>query len=145
MAYGNWGAFVYKNGKRQKTHEDNTPYMETELESGYWQAFMRAKDNRINCHHAVMGDGESAIRLCGYKCYPVLFDKGEEIDLKQFYSGDLEHGKYLPDDYDLEFKYKDHEITISRSDNFVDLWMKTPDGDVWNSHCGYEYGAGHDD
>jgi hypothetical protein len=27
MAYGNWGAFVYKNGERQETHEDNLKYI----------------------------------------------------------------------------------------------------------------------
>lgn len=28
MAYGNWGAFVYRNGERQTDREDQTPYSE---------------------------------------------------------------------------------------------------------------------
>ena len=48
MAYGNWGAFVYKNGERQPNWEDNTPYRETDLIAGYWQAFGRKEDGERN-------------------------------------------------------------------------------------------------
>ena len=99
MAYGNWGAFVYRNDERQESHEDNTPYKETEFTAGYWQAFLIGKDG-IRCHHAVCGDMD--LRLCGYKCYPVLFNKGEEIPLNQFFDGELEKigdSEYLPDYY----------------------------------------------
>lgn len=38
-----------------------------------------------------------------------------------------------------------YEFTATLRDNFVDLYLKQPDGAVWTSTCGYEYGAGHMD
>ena len=90
MAYGNWGAFVYKDGERQPKREDNTPYCEDELEPGYYQAFGGNDENgeriitgkKLGVHHATMGHGK--FRLCGYKSYPVIFLEGKEIDINQF-------------------------------------------------------------
>lgn len=106
MAYGNWGAFVFRAGERMKSHEDNTPFFESEASSGYWQAFVhghssqdvgdllpghasvqqeprtpfthRRSDFRINPHHAVLGD--RAVRFCGYKAHPVLLVGAPEGD-----------------------------------------------------------------
>ena len=145
MAYGNWGAFVYKNDERMTDFEDNTPYEENEIQSGYWQAFFNGKDG-INCHHAVLCDTE--LRLCGYKCYPQLLFKGEPVDLEQFYKGELQQigdNEYLPDEYDMEFEFEGHKLKIETYENFVELWVESPSGDKWYSKCGYCYGAGHDD
>lgn len=130
MAYGNWGAFVYRNGERMRQWEDNTPYRESDLPSGYWQAFVQP-DKNIGTHHAVLG--EKRVRLCGYKCYPVLFIDGARIDEGQYADGIIV--------LDGE-RYK---FSIDRDDNMVDLELTEPDGTEWTARCGYEYGAGHMD
>lgn len=132
MAYGNWGAFVYKNGERMKTHEDATPYKENEFESGYTQAFMRSEGR---CpHHAVLG--EKDVRLTGYKSSAGLLFKGQRIELEKYktkegsYVGEIEGYKFEAEEYD---------------GNMVDLKLVEPDGTQWKATCGYEYGSGHMD
>lgn len=137
MAYGNWGAFVYKNGERQETREDNVPYKEDEIQSGYWQAFLRP-DKSIGTHHATLGNGP--IRLCGYKCYPVLLWNGKVVDLSQF-------PRVWEDDeeYEIISEYKGYKFKIERIENWVSLELIEPDGTRWNTKCGYCIGAGHED
>ena len=142
MAYGNWGAFVYKNNVRQHNREDNTPYKEDERQAGYYQAFFDDGES-LGCHHATLGDGE--IRLCGYKSTPILYDKGRAVDLLQFYDGEpeiFEDEKYLPDEFELDFTYKNHKISIEKECNRVDLSLYEPSGTFWKSECGYCMGAG---
>ena len=139
MAYGDWGAFVYKNGVRMESHEDNTPYKETELQAGYAQAFLRSEG--MNPHHATLGDMD--VRLCGYKNYPRLYLRGEQLDMTPF---------LIPseapewEDQDWKGLIGGYDFTVTQyDDNMVDLYLKQPDGSVWNSTCGYCYGAGHID
>ena len=143
MAYGNWGAFVRKNGERMKEWEDATPYKEKEFESGYYQAFARGLNKELDPHHAVLGDKK--MRLCGYKNYPVLFFDGIKIDIEQYVVKDE---NYDETDYEHDYKGKieDYEFTTTQyNDNMVDLYLKEPDGTVWTATCGYCYGAGHMD
>lgn len=136
MAYGNWGAFVYKNGERQKSREDNTPFHEDEEMGG-----------KIRCRHASLGDGD--IRLCGNRCYPELYYKEEKIALASFYEGETEifEGEeyILSDKYVMQFEFKGHLIKIEKDETFIELTLIHPDGTKWFSKCGYCYGAGHDD
>ena len=143
MAYGNWGAFVRMNGERKKNHEDNTPYEENERKEGYYQAFNMS--GKLGVHHASLGHQD--MRLCGYKCWPVLFHKGEKIDIEKYRIINDEHPKV--DEYD-EDRYYAGEIdgytfNAEMRDNFVELNLKEPNGDIWTSTCGYQYGAGHMD
>lgn len=139
MAYANWGAFVFKDGKRMKNWEDQTPYKETELNSGYHQLWLK-EEGDLDTYHAVLGDKN--IRLCGYKCYPQLFENGKEIDLNMYGVGEKIDDEY----YQFYGIVDDHEFWINNKvTNFVFLKLKQPDGSIWLSKCGFEYGAGHTD
>jgi hypothetical protein len=143
MAYGNWGAFVYKNGERQPNWEDNTPYRETNLTAGYWQAFGRQEGpEQISPHHAVLG--KNRVRVCGHKNCFILYLDGKEIE---------DTDQYIVDTYEnfdvdalhqgeIEgYKFRAKEF----SGNMIDLELIEPDGTCWQSRCGYAFGAGWPD
>lgn len=137
MAYGNWGGNVFRNGERMREWEDATPYKETEFLAGYHQAFLR--DEGCNPHHAVLG--EKDVRLCGYKSYPVLFVKGEKVDLSPFTTRD--------DNYtsDGEGEIEGYRFSWETGDDpaMVSLELIEPDGTAWSGFSGYAVGAGYDD
>ena len=150
MAYGNWGAFVYRNGERMTQWEDNTPYRETELQAGYWQAFAGT-----GAHHAVLG--EKRVRLCGYKCYPSLMVDGVKADIDSYGQADPSvddsftgsNGVYYPDFHhfsgDINLDGDTYHLSADRDGNMLDLELIEPDGTKWTARCGFEYGAGHMD
>lgn len=138
MAYGNWGAFVFQDGKHQPQWEDNTPYKETELQAGYWQAFRN--DSETHPHHAILG--KDRMRVCAYKNYLVLFLDGKQIDTST----------YLPtEDYNAWESLYQGEIEGYKfraqmfNGNMIDLELVEPDGTHWVARCGYCYGSGHMD
>jgi hypothetical protein len=140
MAYGNWGAFVRRNGERMTQWEDATPYRENEQASGYYQAFMRGADGKkFNPHHAVLGD--KRLRLCGYKCYPVLLVDGEQREINAFAIGEEDPSLYRHREYRGEID--GYEFRAECRENFVELYLREPDGATWTATCGFEYGAGH--
>jgi len=153
MAYGNWGAFVYRNGERAREHEDATPYKEKEYAPGYHQAFgiarvevvdgqpvaVKKPEADLRVYHATLGAGR--VRLCGYKAYPTLFVDGAQVELTPFGREPDEYG----DPREYAGTVEGHEFTASLRMNFVDLYLKEPDGTTWTATCGYEYGAGHMD
>lgn len=151
MAYSNWGAFVYRNSERRTDKEDVEVFDtdEAAVPTGYriFANILKNKDrdddNWANhSHHAVLGDGP--VRLCcGYKCYPELWhmtDNGpEQIDLKKF--AEFEEDEEIFD-YSGELDgYKFSTLSINDG-NRVELRLEEPDGTVWTSICGFEYGAG---
>lgn len=146
MAYGDYGAFVYKNNVRMRDWEDQTPYKEKEIDNGYWQAFLQARDKTLSPHHAVLGDGPK-IRLCGYKYMPSLLDEGEAVLLADYYPKKEDLEKYndtycLPDEYEFSFEYKNYKVNLSKDeDEPLTLGLMTPEGDVWHAICGYGVGA----
>lgn len=141
MAYGNWGAFVYKNGERQPNREDATPYREG-LESGYHQVFSR--DKGYDPHHAVLGNGP--FRLCGYKNYPVLFLDGKKEDIV-FYRVDkeidIDHWEFSESN-GIKGEWKGYKF-FAGGDDPLYLEVTEPDGTKWAGECGYMMGAGHED
>lgn len=152
MAYGNWGAFVYRNGERMHEWEDQTPYEEHRLTPGYHQAFGvvheagqpvesitidRGRD-RISVHHAVLG--QQRVRLCGYKNYPIMFLDRERVELDPYLVG----GEPF-DNAEYKGEIEGCEFTAEQDGNMLSLYLKEPDGTVWTSTCGYEHGAGHQD
>lgn len=150
MAYGNWGAYVYKNGERQTEREDNTPYREHELESGYLQAFHPGRrDGSVRPHHAVLGSGR--IRLCAHKSAVVLYVDGAEVDsqeLRKQYASHLESDDegYLweAEETIYQGKIEEHSFKAKPFDgNMLDLELIEPDGTHWTARAGYAYGSGH--
>lgn len=156
MAYGNWGAFVYKNGERQNNREDNTPYFEDEIQAGYYQAFGGNDENdnrlstgkKLHCCHASLGNGD--FRLCGYKSYPQLYWKGEEVDDKPYQKGEKAGTDdwYFHDSREgIEGELNGYKFKAYPSDNpeAVNLELIEPDGTKWIGKSGYCMGSGHDD
>lgn len=138
MAYGNWGAWVFRNGVNMPNWEDQTPYEEESRESGYHQAFNM--DGKLGVHHAVLGGNE--VRLCGYKNYPALFVRMEAVDLDAYKTSDGDvwaDGTWEGEVAGYRFKAEQF------NDNMIDLWLLEPDDTRWSARCGYCYGAGHDD
>lgn len=141
MAYGNYGAFVYKDGSRQKNREDNTPYLEDELEAGYWQAFAGNNEKKLDCVHASLGSGR--VRLCAYKNSPRLYLDGKLLEIEK------NSNTYLEDEIfqiEAEGEIEGYKFSISQyADNMIQLELVDPDGTKWTATCGYAYGAGHMD
>lgn len=142
MAYGNWGAFVYKDGARQENREDNTPYKEEELKPGYYQAF--GIQEGMDAHHASLGDGP--IRLCGYKSWPRLYWEGQSVDLLPYQKGDSAgtDNWYFHESDGIEgelngYKFKAWPCSDPES---VDMELIQPDGVKWTGKSGYGMGAG---
>jgi hypothetical protein len=136
MAYGNWGAFVYKNGERQNNREDNTPFKEDEKEAGYHQAFMRGNDG-LDPHHASLGSG--LFRLCGYKSYPIIFWDGKAVEDTPYQKGqDAGTDKWSwYDSEGIEGELNGYKFEATPDSD--------PDGTIWECKCGYCIGAGHED
>lgn len=124
MAYGNWGAFVSRDGIRVEDFED--AYF---FEGG-------------NLKHAVLGGRDNKVILCGYKCFPSLYVDGNKVDLEPYKTTNNED--YEDNDYEGEIE--GYKFSISQyNENMVDMTLIEPDGTVWESSCGFEYGAGHMD
>lgn len=154
MAYGNWGAYVYKNGERQKNREDNTPYKEDELEAGYWQAFGgNNKDGtrigtkaELYCTHASLGSGP--FRLCGYKSYPIIYWEGNSIDYEQYRIGNTpkeDWNWWESEGIEGELNGYKFKATPDSDPEAVNLELIEPDGTKWTGKSGYCMGAGYDD
>ncbi len=120
MAYGNWGAFVFKEGIRMNGHED----ADTGLPSGH----------ALDLCHAVLGDGR--VKLCGYKSIPVLLVDNAQVDLQSFTIDATRPGDFAGLIGDYRFRVTRH------GSNYIDLFLREPDGSVWTATCGFEYGAG---
>lgn len=128
MAYGNWGAFVYRNGDRMKDNEDASPFPK------------REGDGFVETFHAVLGNGR--VRLIGYKHTPKVYVDGVALNMDRFVvakPGVDNDEEFVGEVQGYEFKAAQHD------GNMVDLWLKEPDGTQWNATCGYCYGAGHMD
>jgi hypothetical protein len=143
MAYGNWGAFVYKNGVRQTNREDNTPFKEDELQPGYHQAFGRV-DTKLDPHHASLGSGP--FRLCGYKSSPYLFWEGNAVDDRPYQKGDNagtdDWSWYDSEGIEGELNGYKFRATPHEYPEAVELWVQEPDGTQWTGKSGYGMGAG---
>lgn len=125
MAYGNWGAFVYRNGERVRENEDAAPFPK------------QADQPFVQHYHAVLGNDR--VRLIGYKHWPALYVNAEPVPLDDFMVVAGEDSAWAG-------TFEGHEFKATQNNgNMIDLWMKEPDGSVWNATCGYCYGAGHMD
>lgn len=151
MAYSDYGAFVYRNGERQRSHEDAPPYREDRLADQGWTRLWTLRAEGLDCYHAVLG--QDRVRLCGYKNSPSLFIDGEEVAdiLPYLVEGEVEEWR----DSDGTLHHSCEEGTYAGevdgyrwrarqfNGNMVDLEMTEPDGTRWKARCGYLYGNGH--
>lgn len=151
MAYSNWGAFVYENGKRRFDKEDvgvfNTDEHTCPSGLRIFANIMKNQDKfpegkipwYTHSHHAVLGDRE--VRLCGYKSSPELWvcrgNTPERIPLDEDNEDCSVNGTV--DANEKTWKY----VFAMYNGNMVDLRLEESDGTVWTSTCGYQYGAGH--
>lgn len=169
MAYSDYGAFVYHNGKRRRDKEDVGVYDTDEAslptglrvyaniaklsESGKWEWYK-------NSHHGVMGDGR--VRVGCYKQgWPEIYEWEDGKDEPTKYTFDYlsrkfgwddykeYNGKrYEPDEYDKEFDFLGWHFNF-----WGDVDGGTPkygatmsrDGETWDCNYDYMYGAGFDD
>lgn len=148
MAYGNWGAYVYKNGERIESHEDVLPYREEEGISG-WPIVLLVRTEQQMCHHATLG--KERIRWCAHKAYPILYIDGKAMDeqeLRKRYatntSVDPDDGYiWEGDDTVYQGEVDGYKFRAQPFDgNMIDLELIEPDGTVWQARSGYAYGAG---
>lgn len=152
MAYSNWGAFVYKDGERRTDREDVGVFDDDEKDLPSGQKIFanilknmdRQNDDFWNhSHHAVLGDGP--VRLCGYKASPELYKIiGDKVEKVKIPTPDYEKDEWeISADGKVEIYGEAWEWKFNQyGGNKIDLHLIEPDGSVWNSTCGYCYGAG---
>lgn len=174
MAYGNWGAWVFRGDEHMSAWEDQTPYKEQAFEPGYHQAFGISNLSEalaeagegdktgdipgntnpwdgLGPHHAVLGQMD--VRFCGYKSDARLYLRGEQVDLDPYMT------EYYDTWTDREgVEHKDGSVWQGEIEgyrfraefdtdrlNMIDLELVEPDGTAWTARCGYCYGSGWDD
>lgn len=144
MAYSDYGAFVYLNGKRREDKEDVGVYDtdEASLPSGLriYANIMKHPDGCEwfeHSHHGVMGDG--IIRVGCYKQgWPELYEWGNGKDKPTLYTFDDLSRRFGWDDYEL---YGDERYPTDEYDKEFDFlgWHFN----FWGDDCGGtpKYGA----
>lgn len=168
MAYNDYGAFVYLNGKRRTDKEDVGVYDtdEASLPSG-----LRVFTNQLKLsggakwfefsHHGVLGDGR--VRVACYKQgWPEVYEWEDGKDEPTLYTFDdlsrkfgwddcVEHGdkRHETDEYDKEFDSLGWHFRF-RGDDCDDTpkyhaIMTNLDGETWECDYDYRFGAGFDD
>jgi len=157
MAYGNWGAKVWRNGKPCPERCDVPVFREPIIgydEPGvqkFWTELLRLKaegklaegDPRLHPFHCVLGDGP--VRLVGYKNWGKLYI----IDSEKPIRSDLglgEEYECTKEEFEHEYKGKKYKIFAEgREDPYrVLLRLEEPDGTVWHAVSGYTLGEGFD-
>lgn len=115
MAYGDYGAFVYLNGKRMKEFEYCDYYGQLT--------------------HGLIQDGDIDV-VCYKQGLPVIYYKGEQI---------IYYNENEIDDYNFEpfyYEFNGYEFYFRNEDRPYVVEMKTPNGDLWRCEYDYWYGAG---
>lgn len=118
MAYGNWGAFVYRDGQRRRDCEDAKGW----------------------AYHAVLGDGP--IRLCCYKVYPELLVLRDGIMARMAIPWDPWELGGAREAAGEVYGYR-WSATYAEPASVV-LTLTELDGATWRARCGSGIGAGHE-
>lgn len=169
MAYSDYGAFVYFNGKRRTDKEDVGIYDtdKASLPSGLrvYVNILKLKDDDDrewykHSHHGVMGDGR--VRVGCYKQgWPEIWEWEKGKDEPTEYAFDYLSRKFGWDDY---VEYSGNRYEADEYDNefdflgwhfhfWGDLYGDTPkygatmsrDGETWECQYDCSFGAGFDD
>ena len=155
MAYSDYGAFVYQNGKRRKDKEDTPIFSKDEnnlqqddnssSKDRFWFPLLDMKHERMSSlvmmvHHGVLGDGN--IRVACYKQgLPRIFEaklKGfKEIEYRE---PDVDFFEYD----EVDYSYKGYKF-LFRSGTPYEAEMIEPDGTVWRCEYDYSFGAGFEE
>lgn len=149
MAYSDYGAFVYKNGKRRTDKEDAPIFANDEevfgesidnIPSGLriWIASMYGH----KIYHGVMGD--SNIRVVCYKQgLPDIYELSENntpIRINYIDNKEIDCYDYEP----VEFEYKGYKFIFDNIYHYRAAMIE-PNGDCWECVYDYEYGGGFEE
>lgn len=166
MAYSDYGAFVYKNGQRQRDKEDVPVFGDPEVEAApsgarIWVNLLKARQGGTldtmkpheHLQHAVLGGGK--FRLCARKTWPVLFIARDDGTIDQLDMAEYRVDKSKSaDDWDwsdsegIAGEIEGHKFSawpLHADTARCVLELVEPDGTKWTATSGYQHGAGHDD
>lgn len=123
MAYSDYGAFVWLNGKRREDKEDVAVFASDNVD---WI-------NRI--HHGILGDGNIRV-MCHKQGLPSIYEATEDAIKNIKYCDDnTDYFKYEP----ISFEYKGYKFYFKSGKPYY-AKMITPDGDIWECQYDYMYG-----
>jgi hypothetical protein len=122
MAYCDYGAFVWRNGVRQRQLED------TDIDKKFW---------KMGITHGLIEDEHIKV-ICYKQGLPKIFYDDKELD---YY--DKEKIDYW-DFEDFSYDFNDYHFYFhSGFDTYPYLvTVNTPNGDTWVCEYDYAYGAG---
>lgn len=158
MAYSDYGAFVYQNGKR-RTDKENAPAFASSQEifgddinnipSGacIFVSLLKAKDDGRelswleHIHHGICGDGNIRV-VCHKQGLPEIYEATDDgIQNIEFCDEDkVDWYEYEP----FSFEYKGYHFRLEPGTPYV-VDMNEPDGTHWRCEYDYEYGAGFEE
>jgi len=155
MAYGDYGAFVWLNGKRRKDKEDVATFATDEeifgkssetipISARMWVSLINQRGKNVDwvnsIHHGILGDGNIRV-MCHKQGLPGIYE-ATETGFKQI--------KYCDDDIEpyeygeIKFEYKNHKFCFVSTKPYY-AKMITPEGDIWECEYDYGYGSGFND
>ena len=169
MAYSDYGAFVYCNGKRRHDKEDVATFATDEetfgessdsIPSGYriWCYLLHQQENGTleklgeddemiswinHIHHGIMGDGPVRV-MCHKQGLPSIY----EFDGKSYKKINFEHNDKYYEYSPIDIDYNGHHFHFESStdDNIpYAAYMTDPEGNKWMCKYNCEYGAGFTD
>jgi len=156
MAYSDYGAFVYCNGKRRTDKEDVALFASDEetfgepsdnLPSGariwvyLYHTIVTGRESSwlTNIHHGIMGDGNVRV-MCHKQGLPKIYELTDDGINEIKYGDGLDHYHYGR----VCFAYKDYEFVFCSGQPY-EAKMLCPDGSEWECYYDYEYGAGFEE
>lgn len=152
MAYGNWGATVYCDGKPMHKNCDATPNQVLDNKEGY-QFFLQhyiqkdLKENLFdNMYHAVVGDKGAGVLVFLYKSWPseiikLLGNDKYEIIRTKMDEKDFEW--YESDGFKIDVHGIKIKLEPTESPEGVTCEFKDKKGRIWKAKSAYCYGEGH--
>ena len=155
MAYSDYGAFVWLNGRRREDKEDVATFATDEetfgtksenIPSGLriWASLIKHKDEKVewinHIHHGIMGDGNIRV-MCHKQGLPTIWEATEEgFNEINYCNDETDYFYYDP----ISFEYKGYKFYFESGKPYY-AKMITPDGDKWECKYDYWYGAGFEE
>jgi len=158
MAYSNYGATVYRDGKPMHENCDVTIKQvlgEEDRYKNYLMHFIRKQEDldfTDKMYHAVVGDGNSGVMVGLYKSYPCVFkmsDRGLkkvdfefELEDEDIFNAIIEEGK---DHKELVVNNIIVKLTKIDKPDGIKCEFTDKEGHQWTSKSAYCYGEGHEE
>lgn len=154
MAYNDYGAFVYCNGKRREDKEDVAVFDSDEETFGMpsehvpsgariWMSLLKKKQEGkeynwlSHIHHGIMGDGDIRV-VCHKQGLPEIYEATEEGFKKvEYCSKDTDYFEYGT----VHVAYNNYRFEFNSGHPYT-AQMIEPDGTEWLCKYDYGYGAG---